>query len=345
VKAFQLTGIREMELCEVPDLKIEQPTDVLLRMGAVGVCGSDIHYYTTGRIGSQVVTYPFAVGHECAGTVVEVGTDVSHVQVGDRVAIEPAMTCGQCDQCQSGRENTCRNNRFLGCPGQAEGSLSEYLVMPQANCFLIEDDLGMGEATVSEPLAIAVFAVQQSALEKDQQVGILGMGPIGRTVMLTVHHQGCDSVYCTDKIDERCLAAEQAGAKWVGNATRQGVVAEVLEHVPLGLDVVYECCGQQDAITQAVELLRPGGKLVLIGIPEVDSISFKPERIRRKELTIVNIRRQRECVQPALDLIAESRAAVHQLITHRFPFSESKAAFDLVADYQDGVVKAMIDFE
>ena len=96
MKAFQLTGIREMELREVPDPVIAQPTDVVIQLGAVGVCGSDIHYFSTGRIGSQVVEYPFAVGHECAGTVAEVGAQVSRVKVGDRVAIEPAMPCGRC---------------------------------------------------------------------------------------------------------------------------------------------------------------------------------------------------------------------------------------------------------
>ena len=343
--AYQLTGIRSMELFNVPDPVIEQPTDVVVRMNAIGVCGSDIHYYVTGRIGSQVVEYPFTVGHECAGTVVEVGSGVNDLTTGDRVAIEPAMTCGQCDQCLSGRENTCRHNRFLGCPGQAEGSMSEYLVMPQQNCFKIADDMSMAEATVSEPLAIAIYAVRQAALRESHTVGILGMGPIGRTVMLAAMAQGCQGVYCTDKIDDRCVATERAGANWVGNPVDQEVVAEVLERVPLGLDIVFECCGKQDALDQAVDMLRPGGVLAIIGIPEVDSISFKPERIRRKEITIVNVRRQRECVQPALDLIADHREEVDQLITHRFQFNESKTAFDLVADYQDGVVKAMIEFD
>src|SRR3990172_7962920 len=116
MKAFKLTALREMAILDAPDPQIRQPTDVLIQLGAVGVCGSDIHYYTTGRIGRQVVEYPFTVGHECAGTVVEVGREVTQVRPGDRVAIEPAMTCGRCDQCLSGRENTCRENRFLGCP-------------------------------------------------------------------------------------------------------------------------------------------------------------------------------------------------------------------------------------
>ena len=207
MKAFKLTSLRDMSLVDAPDPTIRRPTDVLLKMGAVGVCGSDIHYYTTGRIGSQVVEYPFTVGHECAGTVLEVGEEVCHVRPGDRVAIEPAVTCKTCDQCLSGRENTCRNNRFLGCPGQADGSLSEHLVLPEENCFKFDDRLSLGEATVSEPLAIAIYSVRQSGLVPGAKIGILGLGPIGRTVHLAAIDAGCGPVYATDNIDDRCDAA------------------------------------------------------------------------------------------------------------------------------------------
>ena len=350
MKTFQLTALREMALLDAPDPVIDRATDVLVKLGAVGVCGSDIHFYTTGRIGCHVVEYPFTVGHECAGTVVEVGGEATHIAVGDRVAIEPAMTCGTCDQCRAGRENTCRQNRFLGCPGQAEGSLSEYLVMPEQNCFKIDDRLDMGAATVSEPLAIGIYAVRQAALThgakaRGAKIGILGMGPIGRTVLLPAQAQGCEAAYCTDKIDERCAAAECAGATWVGNPRREDVVAAILAREPAGLDIVFECCGQQEALDNAIDLLRPGGTLMLIGIPEVDRVRFASDEMRRRELTIVNVRRQRGCVQAALDLIGERRADIDGLITHRFGFTETKAAFDLVADYRDGVVKAMIEFD
>lgn len=345
MKSFPLTGIRQMAMLDTPDPKTQAPTDVLIKLGAVGVCGSDVHYYTTGRIGRKVAEYPFIVGHECAGTVVEVGREVTHVKVGQRVAVEPAVTCGQCDQCRSGRENTCRKNRFLGCPGQAEGSLSEYLVMPEHNCFPIPDDMGMGEATISEPLAIGIYAVRQSGLARGAKIGILGMGPIGRCVLLPAQLDGCAATYCTDKVDERCAAADRAGATWVGNPLRQDVVADVLAQVPLGLDIVFECCGQQEALDQAVQLLRPGGRLMIIGIPEVDRVSFDPGQIRSRELTMVNVRRQRGCVEAALDMVAQRRAEVDAMITHRFPFADSDVAFDTVANYRDGVVKAMIEFE
>ncbi len=345
MKSCQLTGLRAMEMFDVPDPRIERPTDVLVKMGAVGVCGSDVHYYTTGRIGHQIVEYPFAVGHECAGTVIEVGSEVTHVKVGDRVAIEPAMTCGQCDQCRAGRENTCRHNRFLGCPGQAAGSLSELLVMPQQNCFLIGDKMDMGEATVSEPLAIGIYAVRQSGLARGQRIGILGMGPIGRTVLMPARLEGCAAAYCTDKIDDRSAAAKRAGATWVGNPTQEDVVDRILAAEPNGLDIVFECCGQQEALDQAVQLLKPGGKLVIIGIPEVDQITFQPHQMRRREITTLNIRRQCGCVEAALDMVAQRQAEVDAMITHRFPFADTKVAFDMVADYRDGVVKAMIEFE
>lgn len=345
MKSFKLVGLQAMQLVDVPEPRIEKQTDVLIRMGAVGVCGSDIHYYTTGRIGCQVVEYPFAVGHECAGTVIEVGSGVKHVRPGDRVAIEPAMTCGRCDQCLSGRENTCRHNRFLGCPGQAEGSLAELLVMPAENCFKIPDHISLGEATVSEPLAIAIYAVRQAGLQSAARVGILGLGPIGRTVQLAAFDAGCEMCYGTDLIDERCDAARKAGFTCVANPQRGNAVAEILQHEPLGLDVVFECCGQQAALDDAVKLLRPGGTLAIIGIPQVERISFDPETIRRRELTIINIRRQRGCVQAALDLVARQQGSIRQLITHHLPFAVSDDAFDLVANYRDGVVKAMIEFE
>jgi threonine dehydrogenase-like Zn-dependent dehydrogenase len=171
------------------------------------------------------------------------------------------------------------------------------------------------------------------------------MGPIGRTVQLAATDAGCGPVYATDLIEERCAAARSAGCDWVGIPQSEDVVAAVLEREPLGLDVAFECCGQQAALDNAVELLRPGGTLVMIGIPEVDRIEFSPDQIRRRELTIVNIRRQRGCVEAALDLIGRRKAAVRELITHRLPFNQCDAAFELVANYRDGVVKAMIEFE
>jgi len=342
MKAVVLTGIRKMEVREAPTPRIENGADVLLKVGCIGVCGSDVHYYTTGRIGSQVVKYPFAVGHEFAGTVQEVGRGVKRVKAGMRVAVEPAMSCGQCDQCRAHRRHTCRKLRFLGCPGQAEGCLSEYIVMPAECCYPIKLRTTMEQAAIAEPLSIGVYSVNRSVAMRGARIGILGAGPIGLSVLLGAISQKAGRIYVTDKIEARMAAALRAGADWTGNPAKQDVVAEIAEKEPLLLDAVFECCGQQEALDQAVNLLKPGGKLMLVGIPQVNRLSFAIDTARRRELCIQNVRRQNECMQPALDLIEKGKVAVDFMVTHRFPLERTQEAFDLVAGYKDGVIKAVI---
>lgn len=343
MKSMQLTGIRQMEMREVPAPRIVNPNDVLIKMTTVGVCGSDVHYYTTGRIGSQVVQYPFAVGHEGAGIVEAVGSDVTRVKPGDRIAIEPGNPCGICDQCLAGRQHTCRNLTYLGCPGQVEGCLCEYIVMPEASCFPLPEGMTQVEAAISEPLSIGVYALKLFGKPlRDLKVGIFGVGPIGLSVMLPALAQGVRELYVTDKIYERLELARSAGAAWCGNPDKMDIVAEISASEPLLLDVVFECCGQQDALDQAIEMLKPGGKLMLIGIPETDWVSFNIDLLRRKEICIQNVRRQNHCVQAAIDMIANKDFDVNRMVTHNFSLEDTQKAFDLVAGYRDGVVKAMI---
>lgn len=340
-----LTGIREMEMKEVPTPSILNDHDVLIRMKTLGVCGSDIHYYISGKIGSQVVQYPFTVGHEGAGQVESVGKGVTMVEPGDRIAIEPAMPCWECDQCIAGRPHTCRSLKFLGCPGQAEGSLSEYIVMPETSCFKIPDTMSYDQAAISEPLAIGVYAVKQSIPMKGAKVGILGFGPIGMSVLLPALAMGAKEIHVSDKIDERLKIASACGATSTANPDKEDVVQKITGKVPELLDVVFECCGQQEAIDNAVDLLKPGGKLMVIGIPEFERWSIPVDKSRHKEICIQNVRRQNEAVQPALDMMARGEIAVEAMATHRFSFKDAKEAFDLVAGYQEGVMKAMIDFD
>lgn len=345
MKAMVLTGIRQMEMQNVPEPKIESETDVKLKLSVVGVCGSDVHYYETGRIGSQVVQYPYRVGHECAATVVEVGGAVQDLKPGDSVAVDPAMSCWKCDQCLSGRPHTCRHLRFLGCPGQADGCLCEYIVMPQECCFPLTGGMTPEQGAISEPLAIGFYAVQQSVPMADAKVAILGAGPIGISCMVVARAMGAKKIYVTEKIAERCELARNNGADWVGNPDEEDIVAAIQGQEPLLLDAVYECAGQQETMDQGIELLKPGGKLMLIGIPREDRVSFKIDLMRRKEITVQNVRRQNECVDGTLELMQSGRADVDFMVTHRFPFEKSKEAFDLVANYEDGVVKAMIHFD
>lgn len=340
-----LTGIKQMEMREIPTPMIVNDTDVLIKMKRVGVCGSDVQYYTRGKIGDQIVQYPFPVGHEGSGEVEKIGSAVSRVKPGDRIAIEPAMPCFECDQCLEGRYHTCRKLNFLGCPGQADGCLSEFIVMPESSCIPLSDDLSYDQAAISEPLAIGVYAVKQSGSMEGESVGILGFGPIGMSVMLAAMAQGAKKIYVTDKIDERNEIALKLGAAFTGNPDKEDVVASIINKEPKMLDVIFECCGMQDAMDNALDLLKPGGKLMIIGIPEFDHWSFPVDLLRRKELILVNVRRQVDCVEPSLEMMQDGRIDVNLMLTHRFNFSDTKTAFDLVTNYKDGVMKAMIDFD
>lgn len=344
MKAMMLTGIRQIEMKDIPEPQVVNPNDVKIKMSVMGICGSDIHYYTQGQIGSQKVQYPFTVGHEGAGVVVETGSSVKTVKPGDHIAIEPAMPCWECDQCLSGRPHTCRNLRFLGCPGQAEGCLMEYIVMPEKSCFPLTGNLTPDHGSISEPFAIGVYAVKKSCATKGLNIGIFGFGPIGMSVMLASKAIGMNNICVTDKIDERLIIAQKEGAAATANPLKENIINKIRNIEPLGLDIAFECCGKQEAFDEAIELLKPGGKLVVVGIPEFDRWSMNVEVTRRREISLQFIRRQVDCVEHALEMMHDGSVNIDKMVTHRFPFAKTKEAFDLVADYRDGVMKAMIDF-
>ena len=343
MKAVELTGIKQVRVVDLAEPKIEKETDVLLKVEMVGICGSDMHYYDSGGIGSEVVRYPFVIGHECAATVAEVGGAVTKVKVGSRVAVEPGIICHDCDQCRQGRENTCRNMRFLGCPGQMAGCLREYIVMPEECCFPVGENISWEEAVLCEPLAVAVYAVRRAALPKNSDVAILGAGPIGLSCLVSAQADNASGIYVTEKVRERVEIAREAGATWVGNPDQEDVVKEILAQKPCGVDVVFECAGEQETLDHALEIVKPGGKVMIIGIPRVDRVSFVADEMRRHEVTIVNVRRQNKCAQTAIDLVTSGRIKVDFMATHRFKLEQAQEAFDMLSDYRDGVVKAMIE--
>lgn len=342
MKAALLAGPRRFEIGQVPAPAIQHDTDVLIKIATVGVCGSDVHYYAHGRIGTQVVEYPFVIGHEAAGTVVETGAGVTTVTPGQRIALDPAVSCGHCDQCRSGRAHTCRTLRFMGCPGQLAGCLAEYVVLPENSCYPLPEQVTFVQATLSEPLAIAVYSVERAPLAPGAAVAILGMGPIGMSVYHVLSTMSVGNVYVTDKIAERLEFARQFTPAWSGNPDRDDVVTEISRREPLLLDVVFECSGDVPAIGQGIRLLKPGGALVIVGIPGQDMISLPIHELRRKEITIINVRRQVHCTSKALYLLASRRIAMDSMATHQFSLDDTQAAFDLVAGYRNGVMKAII---
>jgi threonine dehydrogenase-like Zn-dependent dehydrogenase len=200
---------------------------------------------------------------------------------------------------------------------------------------------------LAEPLSIGIYAIalMKQRLAETTAIGILGCGPIGLCVMTAAQAAGIKTIYATERLDYRLAAASRLGATWTGNVEKSDVVAGILMQRPAGLDAVFDCSGDQEAFDQAIRLLKPGGLFLIVGIPETDRVSFDISLLRRKEIAIQNVRRQNDCVRKAIELIASGKVRTEVLVTHRYAWSQAQAAFETVASYRDGVVKAVIRFD
>jgi threonine dehydrogenase-like Zn-dependent dehydrogenase len=214
--------------------------------------------------------------------------------------------------------------------------------MPEDCCHSAKG-LTADQAALVEPLSIGHYAVQLSGDLKGMKIGILGSGPIGLSVLLSARAAGASAMFVTDRLDYRLEAARQQGATWTGNPDRADIVSDILRQEPMELDAVFECCGQQTAFDQAVKLCKPMSRLVIVGIPETDQSFFAVHDARRKGLTFVNVRRQNECLDSVIDLINEGRIKPDFMITHRFRLDQVAKALELLGDYRDGIIKAMVD--
>jgi len=344
MKAVVIAGVGRVEIREVPRPEIQAPDEVLLRTAVAGICGSDLHYFIADRVGGEAVPYPVIGGHEVSALVEAVGPSVRRFRPGDRVAVEPSISCGTCDQCRAGRPHTCRSIEFLGHPGDKDGGMAEFFVLPERNLFPIPEGMTMTEAMLAEPLSIALHALQLGGANPGPTVAVLGTGPIGLSVVFGLQAAGVRDVYATDKSEARAAAALRAGATWSGNPDRQDVVREILARRPLGMDDVFEAGGDPAAVEQAIALVKPGGRITLIGIPLEERIAYPTAVARRKEIVFYNVRRQNRCLERALLLIETRHIDVSWLVTHVFKLDEADKAFALAAERRDGVLKAAVDF-
>ncbi|MBN1940248.1 MAG: alcohol dehydrogenase catalytic domain-containing protein [Candidatus Aminicenantes bacterium] len=344
MKAAYLTGIRKVEIRDIPVPAIRKGDHVLLRTAVAGLCGSDLHYFVSDRVGSEAVSYPAIVGHECSAVVEAVGSAVKRLKPGDRVAVEPSISCGECDQCRSGRPHTCRHIGFLGHPGERDGCFAEFFVLPERNLFPIPDAMSMTEAMLIEPLSIALHARSLAGGWLGPAVGVLGSGPIGLSLVQVLKIEGYGKTYATDRSDARASAAVKAGAVWSGNPERMDIVGEIMRREPLGLDAVFEVSGDPAAIEQAYDLVKPGGWIYQVGIPLAERMSYSTAKLRRKEIGIRHVRRQNRCIKRALLLVEAKHLDIAWLATHAFKIEETGKAFATAADRTDGVLKASIVF-
>jgi L-iditol 2-dehydrogenase len=342
MRAARLHSIRDMRLEELPQ-PIPGPGEVLLKVAAVGICGSDVHYYVDGRIGDQVVTDPIIVGHEFSAWVAGLGTGVQDLTIGQLAAIEPAIPCGECESCQHGHPNLCPEVRFCGTP-PIDGVFAEYTVMPAENCFTLPQELGPVEGAMLEPLGIALHAVDLAHLKPGQTIAVLGAGPIGLLTAAVAKAAGAGTVYMTEPLAYRRQFALDYVADVALNPNETDVVSDIMRLTGgRGVDVVLEAAGALETPNQAAAVARPGGKVIIAGIPSEDTMIFEASTARRKGLTIKLVRRMKHTYPRAIRLVQTGMVDVKSLATHLVPLEQITEAFEMVAAYDDGVLRAVIE--
>ena len=350
MKAAKLYGARDFRIEDVPEPGQPGPGEVVVRVGSVGVCGSDLHTYENGQIGDTVLEAPLILGHEFAGTVIAVGPDAmsgTHepLKVGDRVAVEPSMACWHCDLCEEGHPNLCRNLSFMGLAPD-DGALQESFIVPARCCFVFPDILSMAEGALLEPLGVAIHAGDLGKLKVAKSVAVLGCGPIGLLVMHMAKLAGAGPIYALDRFDWRLEAALDWGADEVINIDEVDPVAELKNRTKgRGVKTVFEAAWAGEAVDQAMKMGDLGSRIVLVGIPAEDTSSFTHSVARRTGLSIMMCRRMKHTYPRAIDLVTRGGMQLEKLISHRFSLDKTGDAFALNLAYEDGVIKAVIDLD
>ncbi len=304
------------------------PGQVLLRVTAVGLCGSDLHWYEEAGIGDAVLAQPLVLGHEIAG-VIESGP-----RAGQRVAADPAWDCGACGPCLAGRTNLCLAMRFSG-HGTTDGALRDLMAWPERLLSPLPDSISDEEAPLLEPLGVVLHALDLAPAAAAGRVGVYGCGPIGLLLVQLLRARGAETIIATDVLQHRVEAARRAGATHaflvddgaVGEFSDGRSQARAIE-----VDVAFEVAGSDPAVSDAIAAVRPGGRVVLVGIPPGDRTTFEAAAARRKELTLQECRRMMPADLPrAIELVGAGSMDLGSLITHRFPLAEAPAAFAALA--------------
>ena len=345
--AVRLYGPEDLRVDRVPRPGPPGSGEVLLRVTAVGVCGSDLHTYQDGRIGDTSVLQPITLGHEFGGVVEAVAADAldgnfQPLLTGTRVAVDPAQPCGRCAMCEQGHPNLCHRLHFCGLFPD-EGSLSNYMLVPSHTCFPVPDAIDDAGAALLEPLGIAIHAIDLAHIRVANSVAILGAGPIGLYILQLAKLSGADPIFVSDKFDWRLAKAEAYGAIPI-NCDQMDAVQAVLEATAgQGVDVAMEAAWADHSVQQAAEMTRLGGRLVLVGIPGSDNLHLKHSTARRKGLTIRMSRRMKHTYPRAIKLAQSGKVDLNGIVSHHFPLEQTPAAFALNLAYRDDVVKIVID--
>lgn len=325
MKVLRLHTTGDLRLHDEP-VPVPEAGEQLLRVKAVGICGSDLHWFSEAAIGDAQLDQPLVLGHEFAGMT----------ESGDIVAVDPAIPCGECEFCQRGHPNLCERMTFAGHAAK-DGALREWMTWPQKHLFPLPDSLTSADGAMLEPLGVAIHAMDLAKLRPGMTVGVFGCGPIGLLIVQLARLSGASSILATDVLPHRVEAAKSFGAHHAYLAEAGREQSELRAATGgRGVDVAFEAAGEQDAVDTAFAAVVPGGKVILAGIPAEDQTSFTASVARRKGLTIKLVRRMKHTYPRAIELVSKGLVDVRSIVTHRFPLAEAREAFR-VAERREGL--------
>jgi L-iditol 2-dehydrogenase len=339
MRAAELIAPKTFRLTE---MRIEDPGpgEVQVRVEAVGVCGSDLHAYSEGGVGSTPNIYPMVLGHEPAGVIVKTGVSVSGLAAGDRGALEPALYCYHCEFCLTGHHNVCANIRFLSNPGHP-GFFRELVNLPVANFRPIPADMPFDAATLVEPLAIAMHSLHLTSIRRGETVAVIGAGPIGLMTIAALRAAGAGRIWAVEPLAHRRELAFAIGA---GSALEPEEAVEEILHATgqRGVDCAIDCAAGTETTNQALVLARNAGRVAITGIHSTHNVALDGSAMRRKELTIFNVRRSNHETDDALDLLRTNAAWFEPVLTHTRSIEGIDDAFEIASQYRDGVGKMIV---
>ena len=335
-----LTGKQNIEIKE-GEIAPLKDTDVLVKVEEVGICGSDANFYETGMIGPDPLPVPLVLGHESAGTVVEVGSAVTSLKPGDRVALEPGIPCGKCEFCMSGQYNLCQSVDFMAAPPDFHGCLKNYVVHPEQFTFKLPDNVSTVQGAMVEPLSVGYHAAERGGARFGKKVLILGGGCIGMMTLMSCYMMGVRDITVADLFPNRLEKALSLGADKVINAGEVNTVEAYLAENPLGADIVFETAGSTFTTRQTGQLVKPGGTIVLVGNTHGD-VPFDFFEIMNKEVNVHCVFRYRNSYPVCIDAIARGLVDPAAVITNEFDFMDSQNAFLSTITDKKNIVKSII---
>ncbi|EJT6153160.1 NAD(P)-dependent alcohol dehydrogenase [Clostridium perfringens] len=341
MKVAVMNGIGKMDLIE-RDIPIVKENEVLVKLDYVGICGSDLHYYENGRIGDYIVEPPFVLGHEPGGVVVEVGNKVKHLNIGDRVALEPGKTCGHCEFCKTGRYNLCPDVIFFATP-PVDGVFQEYVAHEADLCFKLPENVSTLEGALIEPLAVGFHAAIQGGACIGQTAVVMGAGCIGLVSMMALKAMGVSNVYVVDIMEKRLEKALELGATGIINAKEKNAIEEVMKITNNnGCDLVIETAGTEITTVQAIHMAKKGSNIVLVGYSKSGEMTLPMSLVLDKELTFKTVFRYRHIYNMAIEAVASGKVNLKGIITNEFDLDDVQKAMDYSVNNKADIVKAVI---